>query len=122
MARPQIEINKSDFEKLCGLQCGLEEIAGWYKCSVDTVERWCKRTYGKGFAEAYKEHSANGKIGLRRMQYKLAEKSAVMAIWLGKQWLGQKEYVETKTEGKVVIVDNINEEEAEEYADESTDT
>ena len=91
MARPQIEIKKEEFEKLCGLQCTLDEIAGWYKCSEDTVERWCKRTYNKGFADVYKIYSANGKISLRRYQFKLAEKSSAMAIWLGKQWLGQKE-------------------------------
>jgi hypothetical protein len=29
------------------------------------------------------------------MQFKLAEKNASMAIWLGKQYLGQKDQVET---------------------------
>ena len=31
-----------------------------------------------------------GKISLRRMQWRLAETSATMAIFLGKQYLGQK--------------------------------
>ena len=31
------------------------------------------------------------KIKLRRNQFKLSEKSAAMAIWLGKQYLNQKE-------------------------------
>lgn len=96
MARPRIEIKKDEFEKLCGLQCTLDEIAGWYKCSEDTIERWCKRTYDKCFADIYKTYSANGKISLRRYQLKLSEKSAAMAIWLGKQWLGQKEKFENE--------------------------
>lgn len=43
------------------------------------------------FAEAFKKHSGQGKIALRRNQLRLSEKSAAMAIWLGKQWLGQVE-------------------------------
>ncbi len=89
--RPRIEIDQGLFERLCEYQCTLEEIAGILKCSEDTIERWCKRTYEESFAEAYKKHSANGKMSLRRMQFKLAEKSAAMAIWLGKQYLGQRD-------------------------------
>lgn len=34
------------------------------------------------------------KIRLRRNQFKLSERSASMAIWLGKQYLGQKDSIE----------------------------
>lgn len=91
MARPRIEIDQVQFENLCGLQCTLEEIAYFFKCSEDTIERWCKRTYDAGFAEIYKKHSSRGIISLRRAQFKLAERNASMAIWLGKQYLGQKD-------------------------------
>lgn len=89
--RPKKEIDQTLFEKLCGLQCTLEEIAGIFNCSPDTIERWCKRTYNEGFADTYKKYSATGKTSLRRAQFKLAEKSAAMAIWLGKQYLGQRD-------------------------------
>lgn len=91
--RPQKEIDKKIFENLCGLQCTLEEIAGVFDCSVDTIERWCKREYKQTFAEVYKKHSAKGKTSLRRTQFKLAEKSAAMAIFLGKNYLGQKDNI-----------------------------
>lgn len=91
MARPVKEINKEQFESLCNLQCTIEEIAGFFKCNKDTINAWCKRTYDEGFSETYKKYSQNGKISLRRYQYRLAEKNASMAIWLGKQWLGQTE-------------------------------
>lgn len=94
MARPQKELNAEQFEKLCALQCTLKEIAAWFKCSEDTVERWCRREYSMSFADAYKIYSADGKISLRRFQFKQAEKSATMAIWLGKQWLGQKDHLD----------------------------
>lgn len=93
MGRPQKEIDQSLFEKLCGLQCTLTEIAGIFDCSEDTIERWCKRTYDEGFAETYKKHSAAGKLSLRRAQFRLAEKSAAMAIFLGKNYLGQSDNV-----------------------------
>lgn len=95
--RPAIEINQEDFEKLCGLQCPLEEIASWFHCSADTIERWCKRIYAVNFAEVYKKYSANGKISLRRYQFNLAKTNASMAIWLGKQMLGQHEPKENES-------------------------
>ena len=46
------------------------------------------------FSEVLKDKRGLGKISLRRSQWRLAEKSATMAIWLGKQYLGQKDQVE----------------------------
>lgn len=89
MARPRKQIDKTEFEKLCGLLCTLEEIAGFFDCSADTIENWCKREYGHRFSDVYKKYSTYGRISLRRNQLKLSEKSPAMAIWLGKQWLGQ---------------------------------
>lgn len=96
MARPRKEIDKTEFEKLCGLLCTQEEIADWFDCSVDTLERWCKREYGVTFAEAYKKYMGRGKIALRRYQMNLAKESASMAIWLGKQILGQRDYKQSQ--------------------------
>ena len=91
MARPQKEIDKKAFESLCGLQCTKEEIAGFFDCSEDTIERWCGRTYGKSFAAVFAIKRGAGRISLRRSQFRLAEKNAAMAIWLGKQYLGQRD-------------------------------
>lgn len=87
--RPRIKIDEEDFKKLCELQCTLAEIASFFNCSGDTIERWCKRELKVGFAEAFKNYSAGGKISLRRWQFRMAETNCTMAIWLGKQWLGQ---------------------------------
>lgn len=107
MARPQIEIDKEEFEKLCHIQCTLEEIAGWFQCSGDTIERWCKREYDTSFAECFKVYSAGGRISLRRTQFRLAEKSYAMAIWLGKQYLGQREHVEVVAPGAESAIEQI---------------
>lgn len=89
MARPKIEIDKESFESLCEIQCTLCEIAGFFDCSEDTIERWCQRTYKLGFAEVFKAKRGAGAISLRRSQFRLAENNASMAIWLGRQYLGQ---------------------------------
>lgn len=94
LGRPLKEIDRVQFEKLCNLQCTLLEIAGFFNCSDDTIERWCKRTYKATFAECFKTFSQSGKISLRRTQFKLAERSAAMAIFLGKQYLGQTDKTE----------------------------
>lgn len=91
MARPRIDIDIDQFKKLCAIQCTLGEISSWFKCSEDTVERWCKRELKMNFADAFKIWSADGKISLRRTQFKMAEHNVSMAIWLGKQYLGQKD-------------------------------
>lgn len=89
MGRPRAEIDKKQFENLCGLQCTLEEICGWFGVTDKTLDSWCKRTYHASFSEVFKQKRGLGKISLRRSQWRLAEKSATMAIWLGKQYLDQ---------------------------------
>lgn len=91
MARPRIEIDGENFRKLCGIQCTLSEIASFFGCSEDTIERWCGRELKMNFADAFKKYSAPGKISLRRWQFRMAETNCSMLIWLGKQYLGQRD-------------------------------
>lgn len=91
VGRKPIEIDKSEFEKLCALHCTKEEIAGFFDCSEDTVERWCKRTYKQSFAVVFSQKRSVGRISLRRTQFAMAKTNPTMAIWLGKQWLKQAE-------------------------------
>lgn len=98
MARPRKEIDKKEFESLLFIQCTLEEVTAYFDnkldgCSEDTIERWCMRTYKKRFAEVSREKRDVGKISLRRSQWRLAEKNATMAIFLGKNYLGQTDSV-----------------------------
>ena len=96
MARPRIEIDKKDFESLLVLQCTLKEVTAFFNnklggCSEDTIERWCKRTYHKSFAEVSAEKRELGKISIRRAQFRMMEKNAAMLIFMGKNYLGQKD-------------------------------
>ena len=100
--RPRVEIDKEQFESLCAISCTLEEISGFFKHDEKTVEAWCKRTYKTGFSDIYKKLAGRGKMSLRRLQWKSAQAGNVtMQIWLGKQWLGQTDKVEQKTDATV---------------------
>lgn len=94
MGRPRKEIDQKQFENLCALQCTLEEICGFFDVCTDTLESWCKRTYKENFSEVFAKKRGIGRISLRRNQWQLAAKNASMAIWLGKQYLGQRDTVE----------------------------
>ena len=101
MARHSKFINHNQFEKLCEIQCTLEDIAQWFQCSSDTIERWCKRQYKHDFADCVKRFSTGGKISLRRRMFKASEKSITMQIWLSKQHLGMRDFMyEDKDEGE----------------------
>lgn len=93
--RPKKEIDENLFENLCAIFCTQEEIAGIFNCSIDTINNWCKRTYGETFSETFKKKSAKGKTSLRRWQFKAAENGNVsMMIFLGKNYLGQSDRTE----------------------------
>ena len=92
----QDNINQKQFESLCGMQCTEEEIMAFFSVSKDTLIRWCKNTYGVDFATIYKEKRQIGFTSLRRSQFELAKTNASMSIWLGKQYLGQRDNVDIK--------------------------
>ena len=104
----QDRIDKKQFENLCGLQCTLLEICDFFDVEDDTLNSWCKKTYGTTFSEVFKVKRGKGQISLRRMQWKLAEKNPTMAIFLGKQYLGQKDKIEYTDDGMKSINENIN--------------
>ena len=98
--RPSAEIDQESFEKLCAMQCTRNEICSWFNVTDKTLSRWCEKTYGEGFSAVYEKKRENGRISLRRAQFRLAEKSATMAIFLGKQILGQKDNVDLNVNKK----------------------
>lgn len=108
MARPQKQIDKGQFEKLCGLQCTKEEICAFFGLTDKTLESWCKRTYKAGFSEVFRQKRGTGKISLRRYQFELAKKNANMAIWLGKQYLGQRDTPESTDKNEGMLSDLID--------------
>lgn len=91
MGRPRFVIDYEQVAKLGAIMCTQEEIASILGCSVDTLQR------DSEFSGIYKKALDNGKMSLRRKQFKLAEKNPTMAIWLGKQYLGQRDIQDVRT-------------------------
>ena len=79
------QIDQKQFENLCALQCTKAEICGWFDITDKTLERWCKRTYGVGFSEIFKQKRTAGTIAVRRALYQAATNSKnikAMIFWL----------------------------------------
>jgi hypothetical protein len=113
MARPRKEIDKKDFESLLAIQCTQEEIKAFIEAktgetmSIDTIERWCRRTYKKSFAEISAEKKAVGKISLRRAGFDLAKKNPAVHIFYCKNYLGMTDKQEVVQETKLAVTDNF---------------
>lgn len=101
-----MELDMNQFENLCKIQCTIKEIADWFNCTEEEVRDWVQETYNEDFETIYEKKSVTGKISLRRAQFKLAEKNANMAMWLGKQYLDQSDD-EQKTGAQVTSLDDI---------------
>ena len=98
--RPKKNIDNEQFKKLCELHCTKEEIAGFFDCTEDTIENYCKREHGECFSAVFKRLSFGGKMSLRRYQFELAKHNATMAIFLGKNILGQTDGQDISLSGK----------------------
>lgn len=79
------------YEQLCGLWCTTEEIAAHLKVHADTLRKKIVDHYGEEYSVTYKRFFDAGKPSLRRDQRVQAKKNASMAIWLGKNYLDQRE-------------------------------
>ena len=100
MARPKkYDIDEKQVEKLAALGCTNTEIASFFGCSKDLISKSYSTNVAKG--------KEKGKIRLRQMQWRSAEKGSVpMQIWLGKQVLGQtdkQEVTEIKPIDEIVF-------------------
>ena len=88
--RPKIKLDPGDARKLGELQCTYAEVAAFFECSIETVKRRLKDD--PEFCAAYKTGIENGKTSLRRYQWRAAAKgNSTMLVWLGKQYLGQRD-------------------------------
>ena len=102
MARPKkFNIDTDLLEKLASFGCTNTEIAEFFGCTKSLLTKSYSTNLTKG--------REKGKIRLRQMQWKAADKGNVtMLIWLGKQLLGQAEKSEVKWENPVDGVEFID--------------
>ena len=90
---PKKPIDYDALDKMCAIHCTGEECAALLDVSYEHLNNQLKRDGNGGFLDYFTKKSANGKMSLRRRQYTAAvtDGNPTMMIWLGKQWLGQKE-------------------------------
>ncbi len=88
--RPRLEFDLRMVEDLGKIQSTHSELAAVLGVSIDTVERRLRDD--PEFSAAYEKGLENGKSSLRRIQWKAAlGGNTTMQIWLGKQYLGQRD-------------------------------
>jgi hypothetical protein len=113
--RPRTVIDVVELEKLAAIGCTHAEIADWLYVSKRTLEYWLasedlctvkNAETGKPEQLTLRAIADRGyarmRISIRREQLKLLMAgNATMAVWLGKQVLGQKDHIEqeVKIEG-----------------------
>lgn len=84
--RPKKQIDYDLVARLASIQCTQEEIANIVGVHRSTLLRDDK------FCDIYKKGIDEGKSSLRRLQWRAAENgSSAVLIWLGKQYLNQKD-------------------------------
>jgi len=94
---PQGALFKADeqtyktIEGLAKIQCTIKEAAAVLGITKQTFISLMKRD--PIVSERWENGLESGKASLRRNQFKMSETNAAMAIWLGKQYLGQREPV-----------------------------
>ena len=104
MGAPRKEIDFDELDKLCAIQSTEEEIAGWFGIDIDTLVTRIKEKCGMTFSEYFAQKKGTGKISLRRKQYQTAMAgNPTLLIWLGKQWLNQKDKHEISGDDKAPL-------------------
>jgi hypothetical protein len=87
--RKAVKIDLEELEKVCALQASDEDVSSWFGVSLRTLQ---KRRQQPKFAAAMRRGRTKGRMKVRNVQMRLLDKgNAPIAIWLGKNLLGQSE-------------------------------
>ena len=115
--RPSIDLDLEEFEKLSALSCTQAEIAGWFNIHPSTLEKKLasrKKLETKHgpmtLRQLYDIGQAKGRVSVRRKQMQLLDQgNATMAVWLGKQLLGQRDQIGlgSPTGGPLELISNV---------------
>ncbi len=92
MSRPHKNIDWSMVDKLLQAHTPGTEIAASFDMHPNTFYDRVEKEFGIGFTEYCAQKRKKGKNNLRLSQFKSAlEGNTSIQIWLGKNWLGQKD-------------------------------
>jgi len=92
MSRPEKHLDWSVVDKLLQAHTPGTEIAASFDMHPNTFYRRVEKEFNCGFDEYCAQKRSKGKNNLRLAQLKNAlEGNTSMQVWLGKNWLGQKD-------------------------------
>tara|TARA_R100000329_G_C7604537_1_gene214470 strand:+ start:1193 stop:1594 length:402 start_codon:yes stop_codon:yes gene_type:complete len=100
VGRPKTHIDEVELKRVCVLQLTMPEIAAYFDIPLRTLEDRVKAE--PKLKEIIQNGRERGKISVRRKQFQIMDEdnNATMAIWLGKQLLGQRDKHDLVTEDK----------------------
>jgi len=100
VGRPKSDIKPEQVAALARIGCTQEEIAAVLKCTPRTLRNRFKEEIRSGMDEM--------RASIRRWQYmKAKDGNVAMLIWLGKQYLGQKDRMEETHKAEVIEIERI---------------
>lgn len=102
IGRPKTVIDLDLAEKLGRIQCTLAECSSILNVPLGTLSNHAE------FQESFKRGQQQGKMSLRRLQFKHAETNPTMCIWLGKQYLGQADTPIPEDDTEFELIDGWN--------------
>lgn len=106
--RPRFAIDYEKLNAMCQMHCTETECASIFNVDRDTLTAALKRDGHESFSAYFKKASAGGKMSLRRRQYKAAMDGSVpMMIWLGKNWLEQKDDPTQTDESALAKIESV---------------
>jgi hypothetical protein len=91
-------VNADTVRQLGMLQCTQKEAAAFFDITLSTFRRLLRQE--PAVRKAWDQGLEGGKISLRRKQMRLANSNPAMAIFLGKQYLGQQDVNRNEVTGK----------------------
>ena len=92
-----------ELEALAKIQCTQAEAAAVLGVTRQTLNEFLGRE--PDARERWNKGLDSGKASLRRNQFRMSETNATMAIWLGKQYLGQKDETHQHVVAEVQVTD-----------------
>ena len=106
MANTKKDIDWELAERFAEAGSNGKEIADYFGIHEDTFYRRCETDQNMAYAAWIQQKRSKGKAMLRLKQYESAieDKDRGMQIWLGKQWLDQKDKTHNEHSGTAVNI------------------
>ncbi len=106
MGRRPFDPDLKQVEQLAAIACTQEEAAAVLGVARYTLSRKLRQ---RKYREAWERGRGRGNMALRREQFEIATQkgNVTMLIWLGKQWLGQRDHPEFSDDARSAAEDYL---------------